>query len=132
MELIFAFATDDGRTLKNEDHFGNARYYAIYRISPGKGEFIEQRSNIKVEEDEEEIHGDPNKARAVSSVLKGVNALVSKRFGPNIKRMVKKFVCIIVRTDSIEEALEIIESNMSRITQEYQKGEDRKHLVLTS
>ena len=132
MELTFAFATDDGESLKGDDHFGNAKHYYIYKISPDKSDFMEQRDNIEVEENEEETHGDYKKAKAVSSVLEKTDVLVSKIFGPNIKRMKEKFVCIIVRVDSIKEAVDIMKRNMNKIVEEYQKGKERKHLVLTS
>ena len=131
MELTYAFATDDGKTLKKNDHFGNAGYYAVYRISSERDKFIEQRDNIIVKENDDK-HGDPSKARAVSSVLKGLDVLVSRMFGPNIKRMMKKFVCIIIRTDSIEEAIKAVKLNMNKITEEYRKKDDREVLILNS
>ncbi len=51
-------------------------------------------------------------------------------FGSNIKRMIKKFVCVIIRTDFIEEAVGIIKLNMNKIIEEYRKGEDREVLIL--
>lgn len=132
MELVFAFATDDGDTLKNDGHFGNAGYYSIYRISSDKAEFIEKRKNMEIEEDEGKIHGDPNKAKSVSSVLKGINVLVSEQFGPNITRIIKKFACVVIRKSSlIKDVIKVLQSNMESITAEYQKGEDRKPLILT-
>jgi len=127
---MFAFATDDGQNLKNDGHFGNAKYYSIYRISSEKEEFIEQRKNIKIEENEEDIHGDYNKAKAVSSVLDGINVLINKKFGPNIKRMKEKFVCVIARTESIKETINIVKTNMDKIIEEYKKGKNRKYLIL--
>jgi len=132
MELMFAFATDESENLKDDGHFGNAKYYAIYRISYEKEEFIERRDNIKIEENEEDKHGNYHKAKAVSSLLKGIDVLVGKKFGPNIKRMRKRFVCIIIRKNSIEEAIKVVKVNMDRIKEEYQKDENREHLVLTS
>ncbi|MCD6583522.1 MAG: dinitrogenase iron-molybdenum cofactor biosynthesis protein [Candidatus Omnitrophica bacterium] len=134
MEFIFAFATDDGKTLRGEGHFGNASSYSIYKISSDGYEFIEKRDNFEVEEDEDDKHGDPDKAKAVSSLLKGVDVFVGKRFGPNIKRMIKKFVCIVIREKSvrIEEAVKLIKDNMDRVEEEYKKGEARKPLVFSS
>ena len=94
MELIFSFATDDGINLKKDDHFGNAKYFKIYHYKDRKLEFIEERENKKVMEDESKIHGDPKKAKAVSSILKNVDVMVGRKFGPNIKRLIKKFVFV--------------------------------------
>ncbi len=132
MELLFAFATDDGDTLKDDGHFGNAEYYSIYRINSDKADFIEKRKNTKIEEDESKIHGDPNKAKSVSFVLKGINVLVSKRFGPNITRIIKKFSCVVIREGFlIKDVVKLVRANLDSITAEYQKGEKRKPLILT-
>ena len=130
MELIFSFATDDDISLKKDDHFGKAKYFKIYHYKDGKWEFIEKRENKKIMEDESLIHGDPKKAKAVSSILENVDVMVGRKFGPNIKRLINKFVFVVIReTDSIEEALKLIEKNMQRVIEEKNK-EERKVIVL--
>ena len=129
MEILVAFGTDDGANL-NDDHVGMARYFHVYRFSETKEELVEKRENVRLKGDESMKHGDPNKAKATSSVLKGVDVLVGKRFGPNLPRLVKKFVCVIVRTDTLEDAVRMIRKNMEGIAAEKNKGEDRKHLIL--
>ncbi|MFW6114821.1 MAG: NifB/NifX family molybdenum-iron cluster-binding protein [Thermodesulfobacteriota bacterium] len=128
MELVIAFATDNG-TQFNDDHFGMAKYYHIYRFFDGGEEFVEQRENVEFQEDESKEHGDPAKARATSSVLGGVDVLVSKKFGPNITRMVKKFVCVVVRTNSISDAINIVKGHIDEVMKEKNKTEDRRHLI---
>jgi len=91
---------------------------------------VEKRENPKFREDESMKHGDPRKARAVSSVLEGVDAIVGRKFGPNLPRLLKKFVCVVVRTDTIDSAIELVHANMDRIVEEEKGGEDRKHIVL--
>jgi len=63
MELFIAFATDNGKYF-NDDHFGMATYYQIYRFCDEGEEFVEQRQNVKFQEDESKKHGDPEKAEA--------------------------------------------------------------------
>ena len=128
MELFMAFATDNGKNF-NDDHFGMARYYHIYRFRDDKEEFVEQRENVEFQEDESKKHGDPAKAQATSSVLGGVDVLVSKKFGPNITRMVDKFVCVIVRTNVISDAINIVKDHMEEVIAEKNKTKDRRHLV---
>ncbi len=129
MELLIAFATDDGENF-NDDHFGMAEYYNIYRFFHQDEEFVERRENVKFEEDETQKHGDPAKAQATSSVLKGVDVLVSKRFGPNITRMLDKFVCVVVGVNNISDAVKIIKSHMHEVIREKKKTQDRRALVL--
>ena len=130
MELLVAFGTDDGKSLKGDDHVGMSKYFDVYRISQNKEEFVERRENVKVKADESMKHGDPKKAKATSSVLKNVDVLVGRRFGPNLPRLLKKIVCAIARTDTINSAIKLVHDNMDRIIEEKNKGEKRKHLVL--
>ena len=113
MELFIAFATDNGTNF-NDDHFGMAQYYQIYRFCDDGEEFVEQRENVEFQEYESEKHGDPAKAQATSSVLKGIDVLVSKKFGPNLTRMVNKFVCVAVRTNVISDAIKIVKNHANK------------------
>jgi predicted Fe-Mo cluster-binding NifX family protein len=129
MELLIAFATDNGETF-NDDHFGMAKYYHVYRFSDDAEEFVEQRENVEFQEDESKKHGDPEKARATSSVLRGVDVVVSRKFGPNITRMVKRFVCVVVRANVISDAVRIVKNHLDEVIEEKNKAKDRRHLIL--
>ncbi len=129
MELLVAFGTDDGESLNN-DHAGMAKYFYVYRFSSGKEELVERRENMKFKGDESMKHGDPEKARATSSSLKNVDVIVAKKFGPNLLRMLKKFVCIVARTDTITNAIVAVHNNMDLMMEQKNKGEGRKHIVL--
>jgi len=66
------------------------------------------------------------------SVLKNVDVMVGQRFGPNIKRLLQKFVCVVLRVDTIEEAIGIINKNLVKIIEEQNKTEKRKTLIFKS
>ncbi len=129
MKLLIAFGTDDGENF-NDDHFGMAKHYHVYDFSNGKAELIEIRENTSFTGDETMKHGDPEKAKATSSVMKGVDVLVGKKFGPNLPRLLGKFVCVLVRTNTLASAIEAVRNNLGRILEEKNKGESRKHIVL--
>jgi len=129
MELLVAFATEDGENLNN-DHVGMAKYFYVYRFSNGKEELVERRENMKFKGDESMKHGDPEKAKATSSALENVDVLVGRKFGPNLLRLLKKFVCTVVRTDTITNAIVAVHNSMESIVEQKNKGEDRKHIVL--
>ena len=129
MDFLIAFGTDDGKNLNN-DHIGMARYFYVYQFSDGKEQLIDQRENVRFKGDETMKHGDPEKAKATSSVLGGVDVLVGRKFGPNLLRLLGRFVCVLVRTITIATAIEAIHNNMDRIAEEKNKGGDRKHIVL--
>jgi len=129
MEILIAFGTDDGENLNN-DHVGMAKYFHVYRFSNGKEELVERRESVKFKGDESMKHGDPEKAKATSSVLENVDVVVGRKFGPNLPRLLRKFVCIVVRTDTITNAIEAVHNNVDAIVEQKNKGQDRKHVVL--
>ncbi|MCD6567757.1 MAG: hypothetical protein J7K94_03365 [Dehalococcoidia bacterium] len=131
MTLLIAFATDDGDTLKGDEHFGMAKFFDVYEFYNNEERFIERRGNVKFKGDESIKHGDPEKAKATSSALDNVDIIVGGRFGPNITKLSKRYVCALVRTDTVKNAIKIVHSNISKLEEEKDKGEDRKHLVLT-
>jgi len=129
VELLIAFSTNDGENMI-KDHAGQARFFDVYRFSEGKAEFLERRDNSKYKGDEAMKHGDPKKAQATLEALKGLDVLVAKTYGPNLPRLLKKLLCVVVRTQKISDAVKILKKNVEIVFEEYQKGEGRKHLVL--
>ena len=119
-KIVFAIGTDDGKNIKLDDHVGMSKYFSIWEYSAGEIYFKEQRKNVKYKE---KIHGDPEKAKKVSGVLDGVNAIVGGMFGPNIISIRKKFLPIVIRTSHIKNALEIIKRNINEITESLEKKE---------
>lgn len=129
MELLIAFSTNDGESML-KGHAGQAKYFDVYRFSDEKAEFLTRRDNGKYKGDETLKHGDPKKAQATLEALDGLDVLVAKTYGPNLPRLLKKLLCVVVRTPKISDAVEILRKNVKPVLQEYQKGESRKHLVL--
>jgi predicted Fe-Mo cluster-binding NifX family protein len=129
MDLLVAFGTDDGVHL-NDDHVGMAKEYLVYRFTTEGEKLIGRRPNSSYAGDETAKHGDPEKAKATSSVLYGVDVLVGKKFGPNITRLLTKFVCVVMRSDDVSVAIEAVRANMDAIVREMDNGPERKHLVL--
>ena len=129
-QFICAFASDD-RIYFSEAHFGDAEIYLLYAISNDSIKYIEQIDNTSIEV---EGHAAPEKATSVTSILKkkGVQVLVSRRFGPNIKRVKVHFVPVIVKKQkNIQEALITVRENLNAIEQEWKKdSSQRKHLIL--
>ncbi len=129
INLVVAFGTDDGNTLKSDNHVGMSKYFRLYRFSDSQEKFIEQRSNLKYKEDETKTHGDLGKAKATASALGNVDVLIGRMFGPNITRLRNKFVCAVVRRDTIEETIQTIHENINEIIEEKSK-KDRRGIIL--
>jgi len=129
-KLKFAFATNDGELFINE-HFGDADFYDIYEISADKTQFVKRIHNTSEEEDEE-IHADPKKAKSIVDLLKTENVKVvcSKVFGPNIMRIKKKFVCVLLNNKNIQDSILTVQANINNIIDELEKGENRSFINL--
>ena len=129
MAVLVTFGTNDGVNL-NDDHLGMARYFPVYQLYDDKAIFVETRQNSGFKGDESMKHGDPAKAKSTSSVLEGIDIVVGKKFGPNLPRLLHKFVCVVVRTNTIDKAIQCIQRDMPTIENEMNKKCDRKHIVL--
>jgi len=127
--LTVAIGTDDGKTVKADNHVGMSKYFQIWEYKEGTMTFKEQRENTRYKEDESKTHGDPGKAKATSSILHDIDLLVGKMIGPNVTRLQKKFLCAVVRNPSIEDAVSIIQENINEIIEEKNKTE-RYALIL--
>ncbi len=130
-KLITAFATDDGKSFIDR-HFGDADFYDIYEISSQSINLLKRIDNTTEEDDDEDGHGDPVKAQGVTGMLKkeGVTMSVSRVFGPNLKRIKKKFLCIIVKEGSIEDSLKKLQDTFPALLEEWSKGEERNFIKI--
>ncbi|OPL08883.1 MAG: dinitrogenase iron-molybdenum cofactor biosynthesis protein [delta proteobacterium ML8_F1] len=126
--MIIACATDDGTHFMDR-HFGDALYYDLYELSAGGFHFLERIDNTT---EEEEGHADPKKARGIVNLLKerGVEAGLTKVFGPNIKRIKKQILPILISEEVIEAGLEKVMKNYDTAIGQLLLCEDREHLDL--
>lgn len=117
-----------------ERHFGDARYFDIYEIDENSVKFIKRIDNSTDKDDGEDVHGDPVKAGGIMGLLvkEKVHVAVSKHFGPNITRILKKFACIRFLGGEINEGIKRIQENIEAVSVELEKGEKRKHITLTA
>ncbi len=128
--MIIACATDDNKKFI-ERHFGDAEYYDIYELKDGKFLLLETISNT-TEDEAEGVHGDPKKAKGIMSLLaeNHVNVGLAKVFGPNIKRIKKHMLPVLVSVDNIEEGLAKVLQESETIQKEIDAGEERGHIDL--
>jgi len=131
LKIIAAFGTDDGKCFIDR-HFGDSSYFDIYEIDENNANFLKRINNSTDKDKGNEVHGDPVKAGGIMGLLlkEKVNVVVSRNFGPNIKRIQMKFVCIRAVGFDIAESIQEIQKNFADILAEWGKGEDRRHLIL--
>lgn len=128
-DIIIACATDNELHFPDK-HSGEAAYYMIYRTNDKEAKFVMRIENTSPEE---KMHGDPNKAKGVVSLLKekNVDVIVSKQYGRNLKRIKSKVVPVIIKTDKIEDGINLCIENIDLLRKESEKeGEERKHIIL--
>ncbi len=126
--LTVAVATDDGKSFIDR-HFGDAEKYYIYRLTSGSLEFVKKIENTT---EEERQHADPVKAKGVTGMLKeeNVQVAVSKVFGPNIKRIKKKFVCVAAPGQVMEVVLSELPHRFHELAAQWEAGENREIVKL--
>lgn len=128
MSLKIALATDDGRGFA-EKHFGEAEEYLIYQLNEKSFKYIKTVKNRSVEE---KMHADPAKAKSVIKILKAENVrvAVNVEFGPNIKRVKKKIVPVVIKEKNLKRALKILMANYQLLLESWEKGENRDAIYL--
>ncbi len=126
MEFITALATDDGKTFVDR-HFGDARFYHLYTVDRDGANFLKVVPNTAPEETG---HADPRKAGGIAKLLKAekVNVLATRVFGPNLKRVRKKFVCVILECHAFSDGLNFLSAHIDTIAATWEQGEERTHL----
>ena len=113
--MIIACATNNGQTFV-DSHFGDADKYDLYEMKKEGYRFLKSVKNHT--EEEEGVHADPKKAKGIASLLKqhDVQIGVSRIFGPNIKRVAKHFLPIIISEKNIKEGLSLLLTQYEVIT----------------
>ena len=121
MKIILACGTDNKIDFSVE-HFGSAKYFLFYEFDLEKKNivFLKSINNYTLQK-EEEKHGDLKKAKSVSELLENVSVFVANKYGPNIKRIKKRFVPIISREKNIEKTLSRIKKINRQIKTEVEK-----------
>lgn len=121
---ICAFPTNDGNHLVNE-HFGEAEYFDLYRIGKEEITFLKRIEN---QSPEERGHGDPNKAKKITQILKkeNVQLILSRKFGGNIFRMLSQFSCVRVQDNEITSMTQKVQKQIDLVESNWEMGENRK------
>ncbi len=113
-------------------HFGDADQYMIYEKNADGLKFVRSEINKFKNLDEEHEHGSAKKGNAIIDFLKGkgINVLVSKQFGKNIKMVNRHFIPVIIYTDTPEEVLPILSKHMKWITDEIDNNPQEHKLFI--
>jgi predicted Fe-Mo cluster-binding NifX family protein len=126
--IKFAFAVDNNGLFQSK-HFGNAEKYLIYEWKDDELFYKNDISNICKSLDEEG-HGLIKKGMAIVEMLKniGINVLVSKRFGENIKIVNRHFIPVIIYNEKPEEAIHVLKRHIKWIEDELDNSSEKYKL----
>ena len=131
-KLTFTIAVDYSDTIKPR-HFGDADKFLIYEYDNREINFSHELVNAYKTYDENHGHGSRKKGEAIVSYLKdhGVNILVSKQFGKNIKIVSQHFVPVLVSGDKPHHVIPTLQAHVDTIKAEWEKHtEAYQHLNL--
>ncbi|GEM_PF-2313550 len=111
--MLVACATNDNINLI-DDHFGDATYFDIYEVN--KADYVLKESIVNNTTSDQ--HSDPKKAKQILELLhsNGIHLLVNKAFGANITTVNKFLLPVVIRVDSIEEILKLIQNSFDFIS----------------
>lgn len=126
----FAFALGSNGLFINR-HFGDSSVFRLYRKEEnGTLVFEAEVENPFREFDESQAHGSKAKGQGIVEFLRnhGVEAIVSRQFGPNIKIVHRHFIPIKTGVETPEEVLLLIEKNMKWIAEEWNTRSEAYHL----
>ena len=141
--ILVACATDDKITFI-PDHFGEARYFMLYRLMPEGWKHVKTLANTAREVEEHghhhhghghgHGHGEGAKAEAILEHFRDeqVDVFISRRFGPNIIHINRYVLPVVIRQgETIEEGLEVCRDLYDKLTARLAiPVGQRKHLVI--
>ncbi len=122
MSLQCAFSLDTENQFPNA-HFGDADFFVVYSCDSEKIEFMKKIPNPHKDMHSEDNHGDQSKAEAIIQLLKNesVNVLISRQFGPNIRRINQHFIPVMISAEDPQEVIQILKKHGHWIEEEWQK-----------
>ena len=120
-----AFALDKMKRF-DKRHFGDADYFALYRVQNDKLVFDKIMENPHRDMDESGKHGHAGKGKAIIELLskEGVQILVSRQFGKNISVINKHFIPVMIAEEEPEKVVEILEHKFKWIKDEWNKSNE--------
>lgn len=122
MKIRVAFAVNNINEFEAK-HFGDADKYMIYQWQGEQFLYQDELLNQAKDLDESNTHGSKLKGNSIISFLKEkeVNVLVSKQFGKNIKMVNKHFIPVVIATDTVHDACQLLIKNLKWLTEDLLK-----------
>ncbi len=117
MTINYAFAVNFDNILEPK-HFGDADKFLIYKHEENGLTFEHEIIN----DSKQMEHGSQNKGQAIIKLLQnsGVNVLVSRQFGQNIKLVNAHFIPVVVHHEKPGEIFKELEKHKHWIEDEWQ------------
>ncbi|MBN2618057.1 MAG: hypothetical protein JXR64_07060 [Spirochaetales bacterium] len=97
-----------------QTHMGDTKFFYIYEIFRNSDYFfIDKRINTAIDMD----HSNEDKMKSILSIVDDVDILVAEKLSPNFKKIAKttKYQPIVIKTESIEDGINIICKNFDEI-----------------
>lgn len=127
MNTIIAVATEDCLTV-TDNHFGDAKYYAVYEIVDSKVFFRKRIAGDELRKGYD-VSRHESKAEVIINGLMAENVkfVVSGKFGTNIVYIMKELIAVKSEVPSVHETVDIILKNLEVLG--LNEKSDKKYLV---
>ena len=126
MEINIAFALSQNGAFEKK-HFGDADKYQIYHLFNETFKLLHEEMNPFKLMDESSSHGTEKKAGNIIDFLdqKNVSVVVSRKFGANIKHIVKHFIPVEVSEETPVKVQTILLKHMRWLHEELNNEPDQ-------
>ena len=144
--MIIAIAmaeTDADNDTLAKGHFGSAPQFRLFKMDATSVTYLRSVDNPRgpaspegpdahSHEGHHHGQGDGHQGHGIGRLLgdEGVQVMVSRAFGANIKRMRQRFLPVVVRSERVDDAVAMLQAHWVQIEQHWNQGSERKHLVL--
>ena len=141
--MIIAIAmaeTDADNDTLAKGHFGSAPQFRLFKMDGTSVTYLRSVDNPRgpaspdpqSHEGHHHAGGGGHQGHGIGRLLgdEGVQVMVSRAFGANIKRMRQRFLPVVVRSERVDDAVAMLQAHWVQIEQHWNQGSERKHLVL--
>ncbi len=127
--LTIAVGVRDDESLFPDDHFGESKKFLLYQYNLASNKLNLLKTVLNTTP-EERMHGDPEKARGITSIIGGeVDCILGHAVGKNVLRMRKKYVILISPLFDVKTALSLLPLYIDRVLEEKAKSGDSRKII---
>jgi len=126
--LTIAVGVEENEDYFPNDHFGESKKFLLYHFDIASHQLSLQKTILNTSP-EERMHGDPDKAHGVASIIGDVDCILGHAIGKNVLRMRKKYVILLSPSLDVKIALSHLPNYFEKILEEKAKSGDTRKII---